>query len=88
MNSNQFLLAVKTVDTLSKTPNRNELSDLYGLYKQAILGDNTNAEPNILNFKEHAKWKAWNKNKGLNKYNAEVNYITLVNDLIEKYGLL
>ena len=44
MNSNQFLLAVKTVDTLSKTPNHNELSDLYGLYKQAILGDNNNIE--------------------------------------------
>ena len=87
MNSKQFLTAVDTVKSLSETPSHSELSELYGLYKQATLGDNTNAEPSILNFKENAKWKAWTQNKSMNKYNAEVKYITLVNELIEKYGL-
>jgi diazepam-binding inhibitor (GABA receptor modulating acyl-CoA-binding protein) len=88
MNSKQFLTATETVNSLLKKPSHSELSELYGLYKQAILGDNTNAEPSMLNFKEHAKWKAWSQNKSINKYNAEVKYITLVNELIEKYGLL
>ena len=87
MNSKQFLTAVDTVNTLSKTPSHSELTELYGLYKQAILGDNTNAEPSMLKIKENAKWKAWSQNKGMNKYNAEVKYITLVNELIEKYGI-
>ena len=87
MNSKQFLTAADTVNSLSETPSHSELSELYGLYKQATLGDNTNAEPSMLNFKENAKWKAWTQNKGMNKYNAEVKYITLVNELIEKYGL-
>ena len=87
MNSKQFLIAVEIVNTLSKKPHHDELSDLYGLYKQATLGDNYNTEPSIFNFKDHAKWQSWEKNKGLNKYKAEVNYISLVNELIEKYGI-
>jgi diazepam-binding inhibitor (GABA receptor modulating acyl-CoA-binding protein) len=87
MNSKQFLTAADTVNSLSETPSHSELSELYGLYKQATLGDNTNAEPSMIKFKENAKWKAWTQNKGMNKYNAEVKYITLVNELIEKYGL-
>jgi diazepam-binding inhibitor (GABA receptor modulating acyl-CoA-binding protein) len=87
MNSKQFLTAAETVNSLSKTPSHSELSKLYGLYKQATLGDNTNTEPSMLNFKENAKWKAWSQNKGIDKYNAEVKYITLVNELIEKYGI-
>jgi len=41
----------------------------------------------MFDFKEKAKWESWNSNKGMSKYNAEVQYITYVNQLIQKYGL-
>lgn len=41
-----------------------ELLQLYGLFKQASVGDNNTDKPGMLDFKGKAKWEAWNKNKG------------------------
>jgi acyl-CoA-binding protein len=41
----------------------------------------------MFDFKEKAKWDSWNSNKGMNKFDSEVNYITYVNQLIQKYGV-
>jgi diazepam-binding inhibitor (GABA receptor modulating acyl-CoA-binding protein) len=34
----------------------NELLEVYGLYKQATVGDNTTSKPGMLDFKGKAKW--------------------------------
>jgi diazepam-binding inhibitor (GABA receptor modulating acyl-CoA-binding protein) len=81
-NSQQFLLAVEAVNQLSTKPNNDILSKLYGLYKQATLGDNNTSKPSLLDLKGNAKWNSWNNYKGYSKYQAEVDYIKLVNILI------
>jgi diazepam-binding inhibitor (GABA receptor modulating acyl-CoA-binding protein) len=81
-NSSQFLLAVEAVNQLSSKPNNETLSKLYGLYKQAIIGNNTTDKPGMLDLKGNAKWNSWNNYKGYSKHQAEVEYIKLVNKLI------
>jgi diazepam-binding inhibitor (GABA receptor modulator, acyl-CoA-binding protein) len=86
-NSEEFLLAADTVKKLKKTPNDNELLELYGVYKQATMGDNNQSEPGFLDFKGKSKHASWLKNKGKDKYDSEVEYITIVNNLINNYGV-
>merc|ERR1719401_2355581 len=39
--------------------------EIYGLFKQATVGDNETPQPSPLRFKEHAKWEAWSKVRGM-----------------------
>ena len=86
-NSKEFLLAAQIVKELKTTPNDNELLELYGLYKQATVRDNNQPDPGFLDFKGKSKHAAWLKNKGKDTYDSEVEYITIVNNLINKYGV-
>jgi diazepam-binding inhibitor (GABA receptor modulating acyl-CoA-binding protein) len=86
-NSKEFLTAVEYVRKLSTTPSTDELGELYGLYKQATIGDINIPKPSFIYFKETSKWNSWNKYSGLEKNDAEVRYITTVNELIQKYGI-
>lgn len=54
-----------------------QLLELYGLYKQATIGDINIKCPSILNYVETQKWHSWNKNKEMTKINAMRKYITL-----------
>ncbi len=86
-NSEQFLTAAEVVKNLKVKPNQDELLSLYGLYKQATVGDNNNNEPGFLDFQGKKKHSAWLENKGKSTYDSEVEYITLVNSFISKYGI-
>lgn len=86
-NSSQFINATTIITKLNQTPSNDELGQLYGLYKQATLGDNNTDKPSIFDIKGNKKWSSWLGCKGLSVYNAEVNYIMLVNQLISKYGI-
>ena len=86
-NSEEFNLAAEIVKKLSKTPDNDELLNLYGLFKQATAGDNNNPQPGFLDFKGKAKHEAWLKVKGTTRFDSEVKYITYVNELIQKYGI-
>ncbi len=81
-NSPQFLLAAEAVQQLSTKPDNETLLKLYGLYKQATIGDNNTNKPGMLDLKGNAKWTSWNNYKGYSKYQSEVEYIKLVNKLI------
>ena len=64
-----------------------ELSDdkklkLYGLYKQATIGDINIEEPGFFDFKGKAKWKAWNEVKGKDKEEAKKEYVEFVLNLL------
>ena len=87
-NSKEFLTATEYVKKLKSTPTNDELSVLYGLYKQATIGDINIAKPGFFNFKESKKWDSWNQYKGLCRYDSEVKYIMTVNELIQKYATL
>ena len=83
-NSSHFIKATEVVKTLKTKPDNDTLSNLYGLYKQATVGDNTNPKPGMLDMVGCTKWNSWNKVKGLTIYEAECQYITLVNTLLKK----
>ena len=80
-----FLKATEDVKLLSVKPDDATLLLLYGYYKQATIGDNNKAQSFLarpfFNFKESAKWNAWDKLKGMQKIQAQGNYIKLVKDL-------
>lgn len=86
-NSSQFVSACNIVKNLNSTPTNDELCRLYGLYKQATLGDNTTVKPSMFDLSGNKKWSSWSACLGLSKYNSEVNYIQLVNNLISIYGV-
>jgi diazepam-binding inhibitor (GABA receptor modulating acyl-CoA-binding protein) len=86
-NSKEFLAAAEYVKKLKTTPNNEELGVLYGLYKQATVGDINIPKPGFFNFKESKKWESWNQYKGLSTYDSEVKYIMAVNTLIQEYGI-
>jgi len=87
-NSKEFTMAANAVKHLHKTPSDEELLKLYGLFKQSTMGDNNNDTPSFLDFKGKAKHTAWLVCKGKNTHTSEVEYITLVNELIQKYGII
>ena len=64
----------KNVD---KTNNDQKLA-LYGLYKQATVGDVNTSRPGMFDMKGKAKWDAWEKNKGKSQDQAKDEYVALV----------
>ncbi|XP_029171770.1 acyl-CoA-binding protein homolog isoform X1 [Nylanderia fulva] len=81
----QFEAAAAAVKALTKRPTDEELLELYGLFKQATVGDNNTSKPGMLDLKGKAKWESWNKKKGVSQEQAKQNYIDYANQLIEKY---
>ena len=81
-----FKEAIILVQNLDKTPTNTELLQLYGLYKQATIGDNNKDEPSMFYVKEKSKWESWNKHLGKSKEDVMKEYIILVGKLIEKYS--
>jgi diazepam-binding inhibitor (GABA receptor modulating acyl-CoA-binding protein) len=82
-NSPQFLQAADVVKSLNNKPDNNTLGMLYGLYKQATVGNNNTSKPSFIDMVGIKKWDSWNNYKGYSKYQAEVEYIQLVNKLIQ-----
>ena len=78
-----FENSTKLVFELEVVSDENKLF-LYGLYKQATLGNNKTTEPSMLNFKGKAKWKAWKKQSGKGKSRAKLDYVDLVNQLFDQ----
>ncbi|XP_045730323.1 acyl-CoA-binding domain-containing protein 7 isoform X5 [Mirounga angustirostris] len=75
------------VRKLKTRPDDEELKELYGLYKQSVVGDINIECPGMLDLKGKAKWEAWNLQKGRLKEDAMSAYISKAKKLIEKYGI-
>nr|CAI5869429.1 unnamed protein product [Callosobruchus analis] len=58
--------------------------ELYGLYKQATVGDVNIAKPS--DFEGAAKWNAWNSIKGMTGKSAKEKYIAKVNALVPNHS--
>ncbi|XP_013417380.1 acyl-CoA-binding protein isoform X3 [Lingula anatina] len=86
-NSPEFTQAATDAKNLKSKPTDAEMLELYGLYKQATIGDVNTDRPGMLDFTGKAKWDAWNERKGLSKEDAEKNYIDVVKKLQETYGM-
>jgi len=81
-----FEQAIKEVRELKVSPTNTELLQLYGLYKQATVGENKTKRPSFIDLKGCAKWDSWNDNKKLSKEEAQVKYVSLVSSLKSKYS--
>ncbi|KAF9213123.1 Acyl-CoA-binding domain-containing protein 1 [Podila verticillata] len=80
MPSAEFEAAAVKVKTLTSASN-DDLLKLYGLFKQATVGNNTTARPGMFDPKGKAKWDAWEAKKDVTAEDAEKQYIALVESL-------
>lgn len=60
------------------------LLGLYGLYKQALVGDCNISKPGFFDPKGSAKWTAWNEYQGMDRVTAMRRYVRKVNKILEK----
>jgi diazepam-binding inhibitor (GABA receptor modulator, acyl-CoA-binding protein) len=82
----QFLSAQQRVNNLSRRPSDLQLLEIYGLYKQASLGDVTGNRPGGFDFKGRAKWEAWKQRQGLSPEEAMKRYVEVVERLERELG--
>jgi diazepam-binding inhibitor (GABA receptor modulator, acyl-CoA-binding protein) len=76
-----FEAAVANSRKLSERPDNATLLKIYGLYKQATAGDNTEKKPGFSDMVGRAKWDAWNAVKGTASDEAKRQYIELIASL-------
>ncbi|KXJ74126.1 acyl-CoA-binding protein homolog [Aedes albopictus] len=81
----QFNEAAEKVKTFTKRPSDQELLELYALFKQASVGDNTTDKPGMFDLKGKAKWQAWSDKKGTSQDAAKEAYVKFVEELTAKY---
>ena len=76
-----FREAAEDVKRLAQRPSNEILLQLYGLYKQATVGDCNQSRPSFYQFEAKAKWDAWTGYKGISKDDAMKKYAELVEGL-------
>jgi len=76
-----FEAAVTNSKKLSARPDNATLLKIYGLYKQATAGDNTEKKPGFGDMIGRAKWDAWNGFKGTSSEDAKQQYVDLIASL-------
>lgn len=77
----EFEAAVANSKKLSERPDNSTLLKIYGLYKQATAGDNTEKKPGFGDMVGRAKWDAWNGMKGTSSEEAMRQYVDLIKSL-------
>jgi diazepam-binding inhibitor (GABA receptor modulator, acyl-CoA-binding protein) len=82
----EFLSAQQRVNNLSRRPSDQQLLEIYGLYKQATLGDVTGNRPGGFDFKGRAKWEAWKHRQGLSREEAMKGYVEVADRLKRELG--
>ena len=63
-----------------------EFLELYGLYKDGTVGDNTKDRPGFFDMKGKAKHDAWAGRAGMSKDDAMTQYIAAAKKIMEKHG--
>ncbi|KAK6513828.1 hypothetical protein TWF506_008261 [Arthrobotrys conoides] len=85
MPSAQFEEAVTYANDFTSKPDDDILLKLYGLYKQATVGDVNTPRPGMMDFKGKYKWDAWKSQEGKSQADAEAEYIAYVAELKPAY---
>lgn len=75
------------MNCLKEKPSDADLLDLYGLYKQATVGNVNTARPGMLDFKGKAKWDSWNGRKDTDSEICKQEYVNKAVELIRKIGI-
>ena len=77
----RFEAAEANSKLLPARPDNPTLLKIYGLYKQATQGDNTEKKPSFSDCVARAKWDAWSVHKGVSADDAKQKYIDLIESL-------
>ncbi len=77
----RFDQAVASAMLLAKRPDDSTLLKIYGLYKQATVGDVTGEPPQMFDMVGKAKYDAWDAVAGLSRQDAMKRYADLVDSL-------
>ena len=78
----QKLRDSSSLDHVKSLSNEKQL-EIYGLFKQGSLGDNTQAHPGMMSMPAtKAKWQAWEDRKGMSQDDAKNAYIELVEGIL------
>ncbi|CAM6128859.1 unnamed protein product [Calypogeia fissa] len=83
IQTEDFDKAAKDAVTLPTSTTDESKLILYGLFKQATVGNMNTSRLGMFNFKGKAKWDAWKKVKGKSKEEAQQDYVTKVTQLLE-----
>lgn len=75
------------MNRLKEKPSDADLLELYGLYKQATVGNVNVDRPGGLNFKAKAKWDSWNDRKDTDSKIAKQEYVNKAEELIRRIGI-
>jgi diazepam-binding inhibitor (GABA receptor modulating acyl-CoA-binding protein) len=67
--------AANQIKTHGKSMNNNDLQVIYGLYKQATVGDINIEKPSFYQLEAKAKYAAWESNKGKSQDQAKHEYV-------------
>jgi acyl-CoA-binding protein len=72
-----------SIDKAKGLPNQSNetLLELYGLYKQATVGDVEGERPSGFDFRGAAKYAAWEKRRGMSADEAMQAYVDLIDRL-------
>ncbi|XP_067843387.1 acyl-CoA-binding protein [Heptranchias perlo] len=87
MTQGDFEKAAEEVKQLKTKPSDEDMLFIYGLYKQATVGDVNTERPGMFDMKGKAKWDAWHARTGTSKEDAMKMYISKVQELKEKHGM-
>jgi diazepam-binding inhibitor (GABA receptor modulating acyl-CoA-binding protein) len=77
-----FDKACADIKTHGKNLSNDQLLKLYGLYKQATVGDCNTDKPGMLDLKGKSKLEAWNALKGKSQNDAKKEYVEYVLTLL------
>ncbi len=72
-----FDKAANDIKVHGKNMSSDDMKVIYGLYKQATVGDINIEQPSFYQLTEKGKWNAWNDQKGKSKDQAKHEYVTL-----------
>lgn len=81
----RFAQAQELSKSITDRPSNDQLRNIYGLYKQATLGDADASDakrPGRLDMVGRAKYDAWAGKKGLGPDAAKQQYIALIEQLV------
>lgn len=84
-NMSNLNKAADRLKSLTERPSNEEFLNLYGLFKQATVGENTTSKPGMFDMKGQFKWKAWKDKTGMSQDAAADAYVALVDELLTKY---
>ncbi|CAL8341405.1 unnamed protein product [Gadus morhua 'NCC'] len=71
----EFEKIAEDVKKMKTRPSDLQLLDLYGFYKQAVVGDINIDKPGMTDMKGKAKWEYWNTRKGINPKTWDVRLV-------------